>query len=235
MLNANISAKPGLTLPESENVTTGGTLPPELSADHLRIGGLERWSSVDWPGQLAATLFCQGCSWACRYCHNQSLRPTRGPENFPWADVFAFLQTRKGLLDAVVFSGGEPLLQSALPAAVRQVKALGFKIGLHTGGPVPERFAAILPDLDWVGFDVKAPFAEYEATTGVPGSGDAARASLKLLLARGIAFDIRTTVHKKLLDAAALARLNADLATLGTGPTREQPFRKDGCMDADLL
>lgn len=221
-------------MPDSTNVTTGGILPPELSADHLRIGGLERWSAVDWPGQLAATIFCQGCSWACRYCHNQSLRATRGPGSFPWADIFAFLQTRKGLLDAVVFSGGEPLLQTALPAAVRQVKSLGFKIGLHTGGPVPERFAAILPDLDWVGFDVKAPFAEYAPITGVPDSGAAARESLQMLLARGIPFDIRTTVHKKLLDDAAIARLNADLADLGCGPTRQQPFRKDGCADTEL-
>lgn len=223
-------------------MTTGGKdMPPDLypadkSPDRiaLRVGGLERWSSVDWPGELAATIFCQGCSWACRYCHNQSLRNATSPDETPWAEVFAFLHKRRGLLDAVVFSGGEPLLQKDLAAAVRAVKALGYRIGLHTGGPAPERFAAILPDLDWVGFDVKAPFAEYEAITGVPGSGNAARESLKLLLARGIAYDIRTTVHEKLLDAAALARLNADLAALGCGPTRQQPFRKDGCMDAEL-
>lgn len=214
-------------------------MPPEVyPADGagiaLRVGGLERWSSVDWPGQLAATLFCQGCSWACRYCHNQSLRPARGPEDYPWADVYAFLQKRRGLLDAVVFSGGEPLMQKDLGAAVRAVKALGYRIGLHTGGPAPERFAAVLPDLDWVGFDVKAPFAEYEAITGVPDSGAAARESLKLLLARGIAYDIRTTVHEKLLDDAAIARLNADLADVGCGPTRQQPFRKEGCVDAEL-
>lgn len=200
----------------------------------LRVGGLERYSTVDWPGELAATVFCQGCSWDCRYCHNQGLRGTHGPEDIPWTDVYAFLQGRRGLLDAVVFSGGEPLLQADLPGAIAAVRELGFKIGLHTGGCAPDRFEELLPELDWVGFDIKAPFAEYEAITGVAQSGAKARESLQMLLASGKAFDLRTTVHPRLLDKAALARLNADLASLGCGPTREQPFRREGCVDGAL-
>lgn len=205
-----------------------------MAATDLRIGGLQPWSACDWPGELAATVFCQGCGWACRYCHNPHLRPAHG--NGPsWREVIALLETRRGLLDGVVFSGGEPLLQSALPDAIAEVRALGFRVALHSGGPAPERFAAVLPLIDWVGFDIKAPFAEYENITGVAGSGAAAKKSLMLLRDSGVAYQLRTTVHPKLLDAAALDRLNGDLAMLGCGPTLVQPFRPQGCENPDLI
>jgi pyruvate formate lyase activating enzyme len=199
----------------------------------LRIGGFERWSTCDWSGELTATVFCQGCSWACPYCHNPHLRPACGG-GISWAVVAAFLKTRRGLLDGVVFSGGEPLLQSALHDAMAEVRATGFRIGLHTGGPSPSRFAHVLPLVDWVGFDIKAPFAEYEAVTGASNSGEAALESLMLLLHSGKAYELRTTVHPRLLDDAALLRLNADLAALNVGPTKIQPFRPQGCADDTL-
>ena len=208
---------------------------PEVSAEALRIGGLQPWSTCDWPGELVATIFCQGCSWACSYCHNPHLRPAQGDGRLSWSEVVSFLKNRRGLLDGVVISGGEPLLQGGLHGAVAEIRALGFKIGLHTGGPVPERFAAVLPLLDWIGFDIKAAFDEYETITGVPGSGAAARASLLQLLISRKPFQLRTTVHKKLLDDDAVARLNADLKALGCGPTLIQDFRKEGVADASLL
>jgi len=200
----------------------------------LRIADIERWSTVDWPDEIVATVFCRGCNWACPYCHNPGLRQASG-DTVPWTEVLAFLATRRGLLDGVVFSGGEPLLQSALPAAMAEVKAMGFGIGLHTGGPSPERFAAVLPLLDWVGFDVKAPFAEYETIAQVPHSGEAAQKSLQMLLASDVACQLRTTVHPKLTDAATLDRLNRDLSALGAGPTVVQPFRAQGCIDPTLV
>jgi pyruvate formate lyase activating enzyme len=203
-------------------------------APKLRLGGLEHYSTCDWPGELVATLFCQGCGWACPYCHNAHLRPV-GAGEVPWSQALAFLETRSGLLDGVVFSGGEPLLQSALSSAIAEVRALGFRIGLHTGGPAPERFAAVLPLVDWVGFDVKAPFGEYERITKAKGSGAAARDSLQLLLQSGVAYELRTTVHPKLLDDAAVAHLNAELAAFGAGPTKIQKFRAEGCTAPELL
>ncbi|AVT81529.1 anaerobic ribonucleoside-triphosphate reductase activating protein [Rhodopseudomonas palustris] len=205
---------------------TASTSPkPAPSSVELRIGGLVRLSTCDWPDELVATVFCQGCPWQCGYCHNPHLLPARGPDQLAWQDVFAFLETRRGLLDGVVFSGGEPTLQSDLPLAIAAVRSLGFRIGLHTAGPYPERLARVLPLLDWIGFDVKAPFAEYDRITGVAGSGDGARASLALVLGSGVSCDLRTTVHPDLLDACALERLSADLGSLGAGRTRVQPFR----------
>jgi pyruvate formate lyase activating enzyme len=89
--------------------------------------------------------------------------------------------------------------------------------------------------LDWVGFDVKAPFADYARITGVPGSGEKARASLSLLVGSGVTFELRTTVHPALLTKDDLARLDADLAALGAPRSRLQPFRGMGCVDQALL
>ena len=83
----------------------------------LRIGGFTPFTTTDYPGQLAAVVFCQGCPWRCAYCHNPHLLPVEGPESHAWPDLLRFLASRRGLLDAVVFSGGEPTLQGGLADA----------------------------------------------------------------------------------------------------------------------
>jgi pyruvate formate lyase activating enzyme len=191
----------------------------------LRLGGLARLSTCDWPGELVATLFCQGCPWRCPYCHNTHLLCATAPAALTWDEALAFIETRSGLLDGVVFSGGEPTLQSALPEAIAAVRAMGFKIGLHTAGPFPDRLERVLPLVDWVGFDVKAPFADYDRLTGVTGSGEKAKDSLIRLLAAGTPRDIRITVDPAWADDGALMRLGADLADLGVEPPRLQPYR----------
>jgi pyruvate formate lyase activating enzyme len=188
----------------------------------LAVGGVTPFTTIDFPGRLAAVVFCQGCPWRCTYCHNPHLLP-RGSGERPWPEVLAWLATRRGLLDGVVFSGGEPLLQRGLPAALAEVRALGFATALHTAGAYPERLAAVLPLIDWVGFDVKAPFAEYAPVVGCDG-GRAARRALELLLASGVAHEIRCTVPPQ-LDAAVLVRMSAELAALGAAPPMLQTCR----------
>lgn len=158
----------------------------------LRIGGLTRCSANDYPDKLAAVVFCQGCAWRCGYCHNPELQPARGRTQIAWRDVLAFLAKRRGLLDAVVFSGGEPTQQSALKQAMAEVKRMGFLIGLHTAGIVPRRLAEVLPLVDWVGMDLKAPFNDHGRVTGVSGSARRARASLQLLRTSGVACEFHT-------------------------------------------
>ena len=158
----------------------------------LRVGGLTRLSANDYPGKLAAVVFCQGCAWRCSYCHNPELQPCRGRKEIAWPEVLAFVERRRGLLDAVVFSGGEPTQQPALPQAMREVKALGFLVGLHTAGIVPRRLAEVLPLVDWVAMDVKAKFYEHESVTRVRGSGRRARESRELILASGTACEFHT-------------------------------------------
>lgn len=209
------------------------------SSTSLRVGGLSAISSVDWPGELAATVWLQGCSWRCPYCHNahllQSGESTVSPDAPTWEQVLAFLRTRVGLLDGVVFSGGEPLAQAGLAEAIGGVRALGFRVALHTGGVSPERLAEVLPSLAWIGFDVKAPFADYQRVTRVPGSGQFAEESLRHVLAAGVALEARTTVHSALLGEKDLARMGEELAALGVRRWVLQPFREEGCADEALL
>jgi pyruvate formate lyase activating enzyme len=152
----------------------------------------------------------------------------------PWQDVLAFLESRRGLLDGVVFSGGEPTLQPALLGAVQATKALGFRVGLHTGGMMTERFASLLPWVDWVGFDVKAPFEAYSRITGVDESGDRALASLLLLLESKTPYEVRTTLHPALLSAAEMLELKDQLLVLGVTHYAVQHFRAQGVIPGRL-
>lgn len=199
-----------------------------------RLGGLTPLSLTDYPGLLSAVLFCQGCPWSCVYCHNPHLLAAEVPPERDWRSVLDFLRRRVGLLDAVVFSGGEPTLQSGLAGALREVRRLGFRLGLHTAGPYPERLAEVLPLLDWVGFDVKAPFESYDRVSGVSGSGAKARESLRLLVESGVDHECRTTVHPALFSAPELAALSESLFSLGARRHVLQAFRSAGCRDAAL-
>ena len=198
-----------------EEAATPGCAGRDAGAAQLRIGGLTRLTSIDFPGRLAAVLFCQGCPWRCGYCHNRELLDATAPGALPWALVRAFLQQRQGLLDGVVFSGGEPTLQAALPAALGEVRALGFETALHTGGMYPERLAALLPQLDWVGLDIKGPLHCHDAITNAPGSAMRVRRSLGHLLAGGVAYECRTTWHPGLFSVDELQALANELARLG--------------------
>jgi len=200
----------------------------------LHVGGLTPLSTADWPGMLAAVVFCQGCPWRCGYCHNPDLIPPRGEHEIPWEDVIAFLYRRRELLDGVVFSGGEPTLQRGLAEAMREVRALGFKIGLHSGGAYPDRLAAVLPLIDWVGLDIKAPFDDYARITSAAGSGERARESLELVLAAGVGYEIRTTVHPALLADAEVEEIAQELSARGVKRYVIQQFRIQGCRDEGL-
>lgn len=210
---------------------------PRESADSLRIAGLTRLSTVDLPGALVATVFLQGCPWECVYCHNPDLIDPRSRGDIAWSEVLSFLRTRVGLLDGVVFSGGEPTMQRALGAAIDDVRRLGFRVGLHTGGPYPALLARILPRVDWVGIDAKARVDGYARVTGRPSSGRAAERSLDLVLAnhlvrRGTArpldYEVRTTVHPDLIDDRELGALGRDLADRGAEVWAVQRYRRTG-------
>jgi pyruvate formate lyase activating enzyme len=149
-------------------------------------------------------------------------------------DVVAFLRRRTGLLDGVVFSGGEPLAQPGLSDAMRTVRSMGFRVALHTGGAYPRRLAEVLPLVEWVGFDVKSPFAAYASITGVEGSGDEALTSAKLIIESGVPCEFRTTVHPGQLTPQAVERLADDLVRLGARHYVLQAFRAQGCADAGL-
>ena len=206
-----------------------------LSANPMRIGGITPLTTIDFPGRLAAVVYCQGCPWRCSYCHNPELLDATAPAAVPWSQVLAFLQSRRGLLDGVVFSGGEPTLQAALPAALAEVRAMGFATGLHTGGMYPERLAAVLPLLDWVGLDIKGPLQAYDGITGVPGSGKRAWESLQLVVQSGVPYECRTTWNPALFDLDALQDLGETLVDSGVTHWALQQCRAPGLAASEGL
>ena len=205
----------------------------ELDAS-LRIGGLLPMTTLDYPDHLACVLFCQGCAWRCRYCHNPELIRARMPTDISWQQVLDFLHKRQGLLEAVVFSGGEATLQKALPGAMATVRALGFKVGLHSAGIKPSALRRVLPWCDWVGFDVKALEEEVALITGVKGSGQANWHSLEMLLESAVAYECRTTVHWQLFDCQRLQRLAERLAGMGVAHFVVQLARDQRLLDPTL-
>lgn len=201
-----------------------------------KLGGFVPFSSCDWPGKLVCVAFISGCPWRCHYCHNPHLQPRSKEAGDPaWRDILAWLETRRGLLDGIALCGGEPLAEPRLPEMLQQIKAMGFGVALHTGGGYPNRLSECLPHLDWVGFDVKAPFAHYARITQIRGSGDAAKLSLRLLIESGVPYECRTTAHPALLSDEDLLETARILASVGVEHYAIQKFRPHGCKDINLL
>ncbi len=200
----------------------------------LKLGGLVPFSATDYPGRLSLVVFVQGCPWRCSYCHNPHLQLRGAAGALQWPAIVERLRRRVGLIDAVVFSGGEPTMDPALQGAMREVRALGFSVGLHTAGAYPQRLAQVLELVDWVGLDIKAPAHGYDAITGASDSAHNAFASLKLVLEAGVACEVRTTIHPALHGEAAIWQLAQTLSAMGVRHYALQLFRATGCTDPGL-
>jgi pyruvate formate lyase activating enzyme len=206
-----------------------------MASIQLSVGGLAPMSTVDYPDRLAAVIFCQGCPMRCRYCHNPDLLPRRRESLLDWSQLLAFLDQRRGLLDAVVFSGGEPTQQLALPAAIMQCQAMGYQIGLHTAGTYPKRLARLLPLVDWVGLDIKTLPERYAALTGMPASGQLAWQSAQLLIASGTPHQLRTTFHPAFMSEEETQELQKRIRALRPQEHNWQRCRTNGCYDDNLF
>jgi pyruvate formate lyase activating enzyme len=163
---------------------------------------------VDYPGRLAATVFTAGCNWNCFYCHNKNLiNPVMTFGGWDVARVLQWLDTRTGLLDAVVVSGGEPTIQPGLAEFLRDVRAKGFRTKLDTNGTRPDTLAALLEEglLDYVAMDIKAPLEKYEAFCGLPVEHAAINRSIDMLLREKIDYEFRTTAVPQLTENDILA------------------------------
>lgn len=177
------------------------------SAENLRIAAITPFTTIDFPGLLSAVIFIQGCPWRCPYCQNawmQSRERLEGTEIITWDSVRALLKKRHGLLDGVVFSGGEPCIDPALLSAMQEVKALGMKVGLHTSGAYPRHLKEVLPLLDWVGLDVKGPPEAPEVFNRAAGRERAHVSfleSFEAIKETGVAYEARTTAHPDLLSS----------------------------------
>ena len=164
----------------------------------MRILGLQKLSLVDFPGKVAATVFTGGCNLRCPFCHNAPLvLPGRGTSALDAGGVLDFLASRRGLLDGVVLSGGEPLLQPDAADFLAEVKAMGFAVKLDTNGCHPDALADILDRrlADYVAMDIKNSLEKYPWTVGVPGFDTApVERSARLLMEGPADYEFRTTL-----------------------------------------
>ena len=159
------------------------------------IGGLHRCSFIDFPGRLSAVVFLRGCNLRCPYCHNAELIAD-GPGLIDEADLEAFLTSRRGRLDGVVFSGGEPTLRPELPGLIDRARALGYAVKLDTNGTRPDVLAALLDRraLDYVAVDFKDEPAAYTDWLSSGVEPEAVVRSLALVGTATVEHELRTTV-----------------------------------------
>ncbi len=197
----------------------------------MNLRGLQKFSLIDYPGKLACVAFAGGCNYRCPYCHNPCL--VCDPESQPeWSceALLAFLAGRRGKLDGVVFSGGEPTLQTDLAAFCREVRELGFLIKIDTNGSHPERLREIRPDA--LGIDCKAPWDKYPALCG--GDPAPVRESIAWAVRENITLDVRTTVHRALLSETELFDMREQLLALGVRQWTLQQFHVAELLDTEL-
>lgn len=162
----------------------------------VKIGGIQKFSTVDYPGFSCASIFTIGCNMRCGYCHNPELvLPEQYVDAIPEEDILAFLQTRVGLLDAVTISGGEPTIQPDLPRFIATIKAMGFLVKLDTNGTNPEMLEQLIEDslVDFVAMDIKGPLQKYSQISARPVDCGAITRSIGLIRL-GVSHEFRTTI-----------------------------------------
>jgi len=171
----------------------------------MKIGGLQKVSLIDYPGKISAVVFTQGCNFRCPYCHNPELvDPKRYRECLPEDEISSYLEKRRGKLQAVVVTGGEPTIQGDIISFVQRVKAMGYLMKLDTNGSRPEVLQELieLKLLDYIAMDVKGPIGKYPAVTCVPVQVEIIKRSIEIIKTSGVDYEFRTTIVKSQIEGA---------------------------------
>ncbi|HNU96437.1 MAG TPA: anaerobic ribonucleoside-triphosphate reductase activating protein [Candidatus Magasanikbacteria bacterium] len=181
----------------------------------MKIGGLQKFSMIDYPDKIACIVFTQGCNFRCPYCHNPELvKPEMFGESLSEEEFFDFLKERVGKLDAVSITGGEPTLQYDLIEFIKKIRDLGFLIKLDTNGTNPDMLKEIIDQklVNYLAMDIKAPFSKYEEITKMPVNIEKIKQSVEMIKSSGIDYEFRTTLVKKLLSPEDIEQIGRDIA-----------------------
>ena len=192
----------------------------------MRISGLQKMTLLDYPGKIACTVFLSGCNFRCPFCHNGELLDAGAEILMEEAELLTFLSKRKGLLDAVCISGGEPTLQAGLPDLLRKIKELGYLTKLDTNCSRPEVLKELVGAglLDYVAMDIKNCPARYEETAGAAVRLEKIEQSIRFLLEDHVDYEFRTTVVEQLHDEASVAAMGQWVQSLGGGAKAKRWF-----------
>lgn len=186
----------------------------------MYIAGLQKMTLLDYPGRVACTVFLQGCNFRCPFCHNSDLLPGKGEQLMSDGELLAFLEKRRGLLDGVCITGGEPTLQGELPALLKSIKALGYDVKLDTNGTRPDVLKAVVEAglVDYVAMDIKNAPQAYAETAGIKESmRSKVEESIRYLLSGEVDYEFRTTVVAELHNEAHIQSMGAWVQDLGDG------------------
>lgn len=167
----------------------------------MKLYGLQKLTLLDYPGHTACTVFTGGCNFRCPFCHNAGLVTRIDPTATMEEEAFfAFLEKRRGILDGVCITGGEPLMQPDIRPFIEKIKNMGFYVKLDTNGSFPDKLKELIDGglIDYVAMDVKNAIDKYSETAGVAVDTDAIEKSLDLLLEGRVDYEFRTTVVKEL-------------------------------------
>ena len=198
----------------------------------MTIKGLQKLTLLDYPGRIACTVFLGGCNFRCPFCHNGGLALGNDADGImSTPELLAFLDSRRGRLQAVCISGGEPTLHRDLPELISEIKSRGFEVKLDTNGTNPEMLSSLIADglIDYVAMDIKNSPEKYALTTGVNSNFNAVRESAALLMQGRVDFEFRTTLAKELHNAEDMEIIGKWLS--GSEKYFLQTYRDEG----DLL
>jgi pyruvate formate lyase activating enzyme len=168
----------------------------------MKIGGLQRFSLIDYPDKICAIIFTQGCNFRCPYCHNPELAdPDLYESCIPEEEVFGFLEKRKGKLDAVTVTGGEPTIQPDIARFLEKIKAMGYLVKIDSNGSRPEIIKTLIDKklVNYIAMDIKAPLEKYRDITRSEIDPSRISESIALIMAHAKDYEFRTTVVKSLL------------------------------------
>ena len=196
----------------------------------LQIGGLVSFTTIDYPGKLAAVLFLKGCPLNCAYCSNSHLIAVEQGEYDP-EKVFNWIKARKGKLEGIVFSGGEALMQAETTIDyMKRVKEQGFAIGLHTNGFYPDLLKKVVDIVDWVGLDFKATKEHYKDLTGIDIAYDRMIESLKYWISTGRGLEVRTTCDPRFVskeDLLEIAKIVSGFGVKNFAVQKYTPYHEE--------
>ena len=201
----------------------------------MQIAGLQKSSLVDYPSKIAAVVFTLGCNFRCPYCHNPNILTAVSTNRlFDEAAVFDFLKTRKGKLDAVVVSGGEPTLQKGLSEFFKKLKELGFLTKLDTNGSSPKILEYLIKEelLDYVAMDIKAPIEKYKEIARINIDTNNILKSIEILKDSKIGYEFRTTTVKSQLSFEDFEKIGKMLC--GAENYYLQKFKPDITLNPDF-
>lgn len=174
----------------------------------MRIGGFQKTSLLDYPDRISAIVWTSGCSFRCPFCYNKKLALGTA-ELFPQDEILSYLTKRKNLLEGVVISGGEPLLQDDIADFIKKIKSLGFLVKIDTNGDFPEKLDELLEQqiVDYVAMDIKAPMKKYNEISGVEVDLSKIEASINLIKTKAPAYEFRTTFVPNLLTKKDIVKI----------------------------